>query len=918
MGYIVDWLRKHVSQAADLYLDSRDIHEGDVFVACKGSHFDGAHFVNDAIRNGAAAILSEKALAADIDIPVLLVHELRSLLGTLADEWYEHPSSCMTVVAITGTNGKTSCVNWVAQALNTLDIPCASIGTLGVILPNGENLGGALTTPDVLSMHRLLAKLLTLTISTVALEASSIGLEQGRLEGVRIHTAAFTNLTLDHLDYHGSMQVYEQCKAALFMRDDLPYAVINVDDKAGLRYMANSLAHHTIGYSLTGQQQATICAQDNTYGLQGLSFTLMMAGEEAHIETTLVGAHNVENLLLVAGVLGSLGWKINHIAKALSALTAIAGRLEVVKNEALTQALPLVVVDYSHTPDALRQALHTLRPFVATTNGQLHCVFGCGGDRDTSKRPVMGEIAQAFADRVYITSDNPRTEEPLGIINDILSGLHSDVFWHSDRAFTIMHAILKANTNDVVLIAGKGHETYQEIKGQRIAFDDRSWALLALLLKSGASINTDSRTIQAGDIFVALKGDAFDGHQFLVAAEQGKAAAVIVSTADARLTVPQIVVDDTLKAFMQVAKAWRSMVDIPVIAVTGSNGKTTCKEMIAAMLQAQFGKAQCLATQGNLNNHIGVPLSLLKLEARHRAAVFELGMNHPGEIAVLADLTQPTVALVNNAQREHQEFMKTVEAVAFENGSVFSALTADGIAVYPKDEVFTQVWDTLAKGHRVVQFGKNGHVFASHIKKHALGASFKLNVQWPSDMGSEGSQAIDVHLAVPGEHNIKNALAAASSALAVGVSLQNIALGLSAFKAVKGRMESHILPNNTVLIDDSYNANPDSVVAAIDVISTLEKPVVLVLGDMGEVGDDGVNMHKEVGQYAKRKGIDVLLAMGELSKASVEGFGNARHFANGDALVNALKLIPAKTILIKGSRFMKMESVIKALLNNHA
>jgi murE/murF fusion protein len=345
-----------------------------------------------------------------------------------------------------------------------------------------------------------------------------------------------------------------------------------------------------------------------------------------------------------------------------------------------------------------------------------------------------------------------------------------------------------------------------------------------------------------------------------------------------------------------------------MIAVTGSNGKTTTKEMIAAILAAWLGAQHSLATIGNLNNELGVPLTLLRLRPAHQAAVIELGMNHPGEIEVLACLVSPTVALVNNAQREHQEFMESVEAVARENGAVFCALSRDGVKVYPSDEEFSALWNALSIQHTSLRFGltPQAEVWPSAIQSHALGSSFTLNLP-----GAKG----DVQLSVPGLHNVRNALAAAACAHAVGAPLTAIVDGLEGFQAVSGRMQTHRLDQQRVLIDDSYNANPDSVRAAIDVLATLPAPRVLVLGDMGEVGDNGPAMHREVGAYARERGIEHLLTLGEATRESAQAFGATAVVGESpEQLGERLRALGAQSVLVKGSRFMRMERVVKDYL----
>ena len=913
---IVQWLRQYTEHGANLKLDSRDIQPGDVFVASKGQQSDGARFISSALENGAVAVLIDDGLEAsgDISAPILPVKNLRVLLGELADEWYDRPSENVKVIAITGTNGKTSCASWVAQALNLNNTPCATIGTLGVVLPDGTNLGGSLTTPDVLSLHRVLAYLREQKIYTVAMEASSIGLEQGRMDGLRIAIAGFTNLSLDHLDYHQSMEAYEAAKALLFAWPELKLAVLNGDDAASVRLARQSVAEQTISYSLDMTSAADIRALHYTFHDYGLSFMLRTPNGETQVISRLVGEHNISNLLLTVGILEGLGWSLTRISRTLSNLEAVAGRLETVEPIANSQSKPLVVVDYAHTPDALKRALQALRPNAEARGGRLVCVFGCGGDRDRTKRPVMAQIAEELADEIYITSDNPRSEEPQDILEEIVAGLSAPdaeklALVERNRDYTILYSVLQAAPEDVVLIAGKGHEDYQEINAKRHFFDDRQWASLALLMREGLNISTDTRELKSGQFFVAIKGENFDAHSLLGQAQEKGAIAALVAERNSELALPQVQVHDTLDALMTMGKVWRAQFDLPIIAVTGSNGKTTTKEMIASVMEAAFGD-DYIATLGNLNNHIGVPLSLLRLRANHRVAVFELGMNHPGEIAVLSDLCRPTVAVVTNAQREHQEFMHTVEAVAKENAAVFAYLVDEGVAVYPAATEYTALWDELSANKKSLHFALNepaAEVNAAAIEHHVNGVGFVLTIN---------EQQLSIALQVPGEHNVSNALAAAGACSAAGLKLEHIRQGLESFAAVSGRLQYYVLENGTRVIDDSYNANPDSVRAAIDVLGALPQPTLLVLGDMGEVGPEGPQMHREVGQYAKQQGISHLLSFGEASQETSQSFGEgAQHCKLIEQVFEAIASLKPAAILIKGSRSMRMERVVQHLLS---
>jgi UDP-N-acetylmuramoyl-tripeptide--D-alanyl-D-alanine ligase len=448
-------------------------------------------------------------------------------------------------------------------------------------------------------------------------------------------------------------------------------------------------------------------------------------------------------------------------------------------------------------------------------------------------------------------------------------------------------------------------------------------------------VSTDSRTVAPGALFVALRGETFDAHDFLEQVAARGVAAVVVEQLPENFPLPAIVVPDTLVALGRIGNAWRTQFSLPVIGVTGSNGKTTVKEMIASILAAAVGADARLATQGNLNNEIGVPLTVMRLTAAHKAAVVELGMNHPGEIARLAAIAAPTVAMVNNAQREHQEFMHTVEAVALENGAVLQALPVDGVAVFPGDDEYTALWRGLAGEREVLTFGLSDDcdVRATYTQ-NSFGNDLAVTVT-PSSLRRQGPKfagaadhanlgsglrrndgaELTIKLGAAGVHNVRNALAASACALAANIPVDAIVRGLENFAPVSGRLQRKQALNGATVIDDSYNANPDSVRAAIDVLAQYPSPRILVLGDMGEVGTQGPEFHKEIGDYAASRGIDTVLATGTLAR-HMTGSG-AQHHEQFDELLAALdSTLGSKsdaTVLVKGSRFMKMERVVQHL-----
>ena len=422
------------------------------------------------------------------------------------------------------------------------------------------------------------------------------------------------------------------------------------------------------------------------------------------------------------------------------------------------------------------------------------------------------------------------------------------------------------------------------------------------------AVTTDSRQIQAGDLFVALRGERFDGHAYVDAALDAGAVAAMVEEAEPvqRPNAPLILVRDTRQALGRLAAFWRGRFTMPLVAVTGSNGKTTVKEMIASVLRAAAGDDEVLATAGNLNNDIGVPLMLLRLRDQHRYAVIEMGMNHLGEISYLTRLAEPDVALVNNAGVAHIGELGSRAAIARAKGEIYEGLSESGVALINADDDFAELWRDLNRGRKVIEFGIDHP--ATITAQYELSATGSL----VSFRTPESEYA--AHLQVPGLHNVRNALAAATAAFALAIPPDSVAEGLAHYGGTKGRLQRKATRVGAVLIDDTYNANPDSVKAAIAVLAAASGERVLVLGDMGELGDEAPALHIEVGEQARRAGVEHLLTLGELSAAAAQAFGGGgKHFRELDALCSALDALitPDTTVLVKGSRFMRMERVVE-------
>jgi UDP-N-acetylmuramoyl-L-alanyl-D-glutamate--2,6-diaminopimelate ligase len=461
-----------------LSADSRELGEGDVFIALAGGSTHGLRFLEQARAANVAAVLFETPAPANTALPdnAIAIDGLRQKLGGLADRFYESPSLSLLMTGVTGTNGKTSTVQLIAQALSLRGNTVGTIGTLGAGL-YGRHVAGERTTPDVIAVHRLLAQMRDEGASHVAMEVSSHALEQGRVDEVAFRVAVFTNLTRDHLDYHGTMEAYGRAKAKLLLWPTLQSVVINLDDEFGAR-LFGSVADgvQRIGVSSRGAPHAGLRAESPTLSPMGLQFRLSEGSAAFDIVSPLLGRFNIDNLLAVAGTLRGLDWSLEEIAGVLPQLSPVDGRMSRVGG---ANGQPLIVVDYAHTPDALEQALASLREH---TPGRLTCVFGCGGDRDRGKRAQMAAIAERGADRVIVTDDNPRSENGDAIVEDILAGFshRNGIDVQRDRAAAIAQALLGADGNDVLLIAGKGHEAYQEVDGVKYPFDDLAVARAAL------------------------------------------------------------------------------------------------------------------------------------------------------------------------------------------------------------------------------------------------------------------------------------------------------------------------------------------------------------------------------------------------------------------------------------------------------
>ncbi len=952
--------------------DSRRVLPGHLFVAVRGARLDGQRFVDAAIERGAAAVVSEQAGGHPTRATQIKVANARWTLAEAAAHFYHEPSEQLKVVGVTGTNGKTTTAFLVKAILEAAGLTSGLLGTVQYEIGR-RVIPAARTTPESVEIQAMMSQMVRAGCRAVAMEVSSHALDQHRVTGVDFDVAVFTNLTPDHLDYHGDMETYFAAKQRLFamlgQRRKAGRAVVNADDEYGRRLIAG-LAD--FGASLGGEEAvltygcssaAMIRATDVRLSADGTYFVVHTPRGQRPISLPLVGRYNVANALAAIGVGVALGIDLPVIEHALAHFQHVAGRLELVD---VRQPFR-VFVDYAHTEDALRKVLTTVSEF---TPGRLIVVFGCGGDRDQSKREPMGRAALELADFAVLTTDNPRTEDPLAILRQIEQAFvkaganHYQVI--PDRREAIERALDLAQPGDTVLIAGKGHEMYQEFAHTTVPFSDRQvveeyfseptsvrgpvpppvtvtespmklsadgqWRLGQIAALAGGRLlrgdpsqpvgrlHTDTRTLCPGDCFLALRGARFDGHQFLSEAARLGATAAVVSHPTCASNSPSalalIQVPNTLTALHELATNYRRLLPptVRVVAITGSTGKTTTKEFIAAVLGEKF---QVHKTTGNRNNQIGVPLELLQLKPTHEFGVFELGTNQPGEIATLAAMVQPQIGIITNIGLAHVEFLGDEAGVAREKGALLDVLprNGDGLAVLNADDPWCAELRRRCRTTVItVGLSQFAEIRADEIKING-DVKFRLHI-------ARRREDVVVRLRAMGRHQIYNALQAAAVGYYCGLDLDEIRLGLENAELPAGRLQ-RVERGGVQWINDCYNANPVSMRAALQALQ--DAPCagrkIAVLGDMRELGPWSLRAHADIGQVAAQSGLAYLLTVGEaaqeIARAAIRaGMERSRVVALAQAdqaAVYAAKVVrPGDLVLVKGSRAMKLEQLLEA------
>ena len=895
--------------------DSRAIEPGDAFVAVRGLRSDGHDFVAAAIERGAAAVIAERELP--VGVPQVIVPSTARALGPLVGRSYGDPGRAMTLVGVTGTNGKTTTTYLVESILAAAGEKPGVIGTVDVRW-GGKTTPTSYTTPTPEIVHSTLARMRDDGCTHVVMEVTSIALAMERVAGLRFAVAAFSNLTQDHLDIHGTMDAYREAKRRLFGELLDGTAVVNIDDPAGEAMLAG--VARALRVSADGKP-SDIRAIERSSTVRGIRARFATPHGELAIESRpLVGHYNVANIALAIGIAEALGVGHDAIARGVAALPGVPGRVERVANSAELD----VVVDYAHTPDALRNLLSALRPLAAR---RLICVFGCGGDRDPTKRPKMGAAVAELADLAVVTSDNPRTEDPRAIIDQILPAVPRPFFVDADRRTAIRAAIAEATPGDVVAIAGKGHEDYQILGTTKIHFDDREQAAAAIaerehrvlaglardadgeLAGDGRTlidrIVIDSRIAAPGALYVAIRGDSHDGHAFCAAALAAGATAVMV---DHRVDVaaPQIVVGDTRIALGKLARAHRRAWAKKLVAITGSAGKTTTKELTRAAL-AMTGTTH--AAEGSLNNETGVPLTLLGLRLFHELGVVEMGMRGLGQIEYLTRLAEPDVAVVINAGTAHIELLGSTDAIAKAKAEIWLGLRPGGTIVRPAGDARLEHWARVHQPHaRQVTFGERDDADVRLARYQPLDAGGIAEVDAFGDRR-------ELRLQLVGRHAAIDACAALAAAHAAGASIDQAIRGLARARPPAMRGEVIELLGRKLIVD-GYNANPASMAAALRTLAERAHghTALAIVGDMLELGSHADAAHREVGALARQLGLGVI-ALGEHAPAVVAEAVDAEIAGTpGEAAVRALaRTAPGDWMLLKASRGMRLERVLDAM-----
>ncbi len=899
----------------DLSLDSRKVKRGDLFFALKGSKSNGEKFIKQAIVKGAKAVISQRNIKIKTKVPIIKVNNIKKVLEDSCKKFYKKKPK--NIIAVTGTNGKSSVADFFYQILSLNKIPAASIGTLGIKKKN-KLVKTNLTSLDIITLHKELEKIKDQNIENVIIEASSHGLRQGRLSGINFKAGIFTNFSQDHLDYHKSMQDYLKAKMILFSKLLKKNKYVITDD--------NLKEFNKIKKISNQKKLKLITINKNSLSLHKKS-------------KKLIGVFQAKNLSMSILAANLCGLKKNKIYRVLNKIKNVNGRLELIRT------LPnksKIFIDYAHTPEALSTVLKSLEEHYREN---INLVFGCGGERDIKKRPLMAKVASSLANTIYITDDNPRNENPKKIRKIIINNLKNKNFFEiGNRAKAIQAAVKNSGPNEIILVAGKGHEAYQDygkkilkisdkriirnlkvkkIKSKRkmFIFENNKKALSNTLNKkinfNFKGVSIDSKKIKKGNLFIALKGKNKDGHDYVSNAFKNGASFCVISKKIKKANNRLIKCKNTKTFLEKFGKNKRILSKAKIIAITGSAGKTSVKTILGNLLNS-YGKTYF--SPKSFNNHYGVPISLANLNSDHKFGVFEIGMSKKGEIQKLSKMVKPDLGIITNIGEAHLENFKNIDGIAKAKGEIIENIKKGGTLILNRDDIFYNYLRKLGKNRnlKILSFGKSKYsdVHPISIKKNKNYCKVNIKVM---------NEKIVLKVRNINLYNILSTLAALKS---FELKLKKVLRIYEKLVPTEGRGKIHEVnrfKTNFKLIDESYNANPLSVKNAIINLSNIKNnssKKYILLGDMLELGNRSEFFHKNLSKVINNTDIDKVFVYGEKIISTYKHMkkkkqGNILQYKSDFDEVFSQIIKKDDYLMIKGSNATGLNTLSKNIIKGH-
>ena len=967
------------AQIETLVYDSRKVNDKSVFVCIKGAVSDGHTFLEDVLSKNAVAVIVSKEYMnseakmdfSDVDSIIIAVEDTRYALANMSVAYFDYPSKKLKTIGITGTKGKTTTTYMIRSMLENAGIKTGLIGTIETIIGE-ESIKSANTTPESYVLQEYFAKMVEAGCEAVVMEVSSQGLKYNRVAGFEFDYGLFSNMGVDHIgpNEHDDFNDYLESKAKLFKQCKV--GIVNADDK----YLEDILKNHTCKVETFGlNTKADLTANNihltNKGGELGINYDIEGI-MNFNVDVNIPGKFSVYNSLMAISLGRHFNLSVETIKNAMCKLF-VKGRVEKVPTDSDKYS---VIIDYAHNAMSVESLLTAMKEY---NPKRIVCVFGCGGNRDRNRRYDMGEIAGKMADLSILTTDNPRMEEPEAIIDDIIVGANKSNGKYEiilDRAKAIEYALDNAMEGDIILLLGKGHEYYQEIRGVKHHFDEREVIAQYVKKKQSPEVNevsaaqivaacggkviagseeylvnqmvTDSRNAKDNTLFVAIKGERVDGHNFVAQVLDNRCAALVSAMPSEdvihkanKLNVPIIMVKDTLEAMQDLGVYIRSRYNKPIVSITGSVGKTTTKEMISLGLAT---RNNVLKTEGNLNSQIGVAIMMSRLQNQYDTAVIEMGISERNEMERLSRMAKPSVCVITNIGVSHISQLGSKENIMvekaniidyFKDGEENKVLIINGddeelkkLIAYKKGEIELDCLDELTKKAlektRIVTFG-----FGNELDYCAKNSASIDGKQQFTLVHANGS--MDCKLSVLGNHNVYNAMAAVAVGNEYGISPEVVMEGLADYQPLKMR-GTIVEANGYKVIDDTYNASPDSMISGIEVLAGLEgvNTRVAALADVLELGEQSDKLHYQVGEYIVKRSkggkpiIDILVCVGDKSMNIGKGVEAdeevsksiaVKYFNTNEEASTYLKSVlkPNDAILVKGSRGMHMDEVVETI-----